>query len=261
MTDHWIAPEINDKRGPIRLQRTERQVFPLSLNQRDMWFQGQIHDQGALNNVCAQVTLSGPLRHELFLQAVQAVIDRHEALRTVFLELDGVPCQRILADVRVSYPIRDLSDHPPLARAAEVLKMEQELVSAPLDFSGGPLFRANMFRLEENEHVFLFVFNHLILDGIYMAQFFQQVGTAYSMLLNGRNLPPPSDIQYPDFAAWQEERLKQGSLSQHEVYWHQQLELPIPAMHLPSDRDSRAIRSFAVGVLENRTVPAEIFAF
>ncbi len=258
MTDHWIAPEINDKRGPIRLQRTERQVFPLSLNQRDMWFQGQIHDQGALNNVCAQVTLSGPLRHELFLQAVQAVIDRHEALRTVFLELDGMPCQRILADVRVSYPIRDLSEHPPLARAAEVLKIEQEVVSAPLDFSGGPLFRANMLRLEENEHVFLFVFNHLILDGIYMAQFFQQVGTAYSILLNGRNPPPPSDIQYPDFAAWQEERLKQGSLSEHEVYWHQQLELPIPAMHLPTDRDSRVIRSFAVGVLEQE-VPAEIF--
>ncbi|HZI55802.1 MAG TPA: condensation domain-containing protein, partial [Verrucomicrobiae bacterium] len=66
-------------------RRADRELFPLSMNQRDMWFQSQIHSQPGLNNVCVQVTLDGELNTEFFRQAWQAVVDRHETLRTVFV--------------------------------------------------------------------------------------------------------------------------------------------------------------------------------
>src|SRR5579872_366906 len=255
-----ITAEDSGIQGALCLQRRHSGGdIPLSLNQRDMWFQSQIHAEAGLNNVCAQVTLSGSLRHQLFREALQAVVDRHEALRTVFIEQDGAPRQRILDCVHVSFSILDLCAESPDVRAQVVLRREQELVCLPFDFGVGPLFRAELLRLEGNQHVFLFVFNHLILDGIYMAQLFQQVGTAYSMLSGGGTLSLPSiSIQYPDFAVWQNARLDRGLLRQHEGYWRQQLELPIPVMDLPTDRDSRRIRGFAVGVLEQE-VPSEVF--
>src|SRR2546423_10255168 len=83
----------------VRLERSvDRELFPLSMNQRDMWFQSQIHAQQGLNNVCVQVRLDGTLNVEFFRCAWQAVVTRHEALRTIFVESEGVPYQKILPE-------------------------------------------------------------------------------------------------------------------------------------------------------------------
>src|ERR1051325_6667352 len=79
----------------------EPTLFPLSFNQRDMWLQRKIHTQPALNNVCVEVALNGPLLPDLLRRALQEVVNRHHTLRTVFLELEGIPYQRVLPFVRV----------------------------------------------------------------------------------------------------------------------------------------------------------------
>jgi surfactin family lipopeptide synthetase A len=240
-------------------RRADRELFPLSMNQRDMWFQSQIHSQRGLNNVCVQVTLEGPLNVEFFRQAWQAVVDRHDTLRTVFVEREGVPYQKILPRVLVDFSAHDLSDKTATTQTGLVQALERELVGQQFDFGTGPLFRFALARLDSARHVFLFIFSHLILDGIYMSQIFEQVGASYEMLSRGEDgALSPISVQYPDFAARQNELLQQGLLKEHEGYWRDQLQAPLPAMELPTDRASRRVTSFDLGVMD-RDVPDAVY--
>ncbi|HEV8492878.1 MAG TPA: condensation domain-containing protein, partial [Candidatus Angelobacter sp.] len=240
-------------------RRADRELFPLSMNQRDMWFQSQIHAQPGLNNVCVQVTLAGELNVEFFRQAWQAVVDRHETLRTIFVELEGVPHQKIVPNVRVDFVLHDLSGKPEAEQANTIQAIERDLVSRQFDFKTGPLLRFALAQCGPNSHLFLFVFSHLILDGIYMSQIFEQVGASYEMLLRGESGSLPAiSVQYTDFAARQTELLQKGLLKEHESYWRDQLQSPLPAMELPTDRDSRRVASFDLGVLD-QDVPDKIF--
>src|SRR5215469_2192788 len=245
-------PQAKTSRGAVPLERcSNRALFPLSMNQRDMWFQGQIHAQKGLNNVCVQVNLEGALNVEFFRRAWQAVVDRHEALRTVFVEVDSVPQQKILSHVEVDFFLQDLSENPPAEQAGHLELIARELVSRQFDFSVGPLLRFSLLRFDQKHHVCLFVFSHLILDGIYMSQIFEQVRISYESLLGGGNGSlSPLEIQYPDFAVRQNELLSQGILRHHEAYWQEQLGGTLPEMELPTDRHSRQVTSFDLGVLD-----------
>jgi amino acid adenylation domain-containing protein len=225
-----------------------RDEYPLSFNQRDMWFQRQIHGESGLNNLGASITLSGPLNPAYFQRALQAVIDRHDTLRTVFTEHDGVPCQKVITGVTLELPVLDLSGLGGQEQAAAVRNRERELIAAPYDFSAGPLVRAELLRLGESEHVLVFAFSHLILDGVYMAELFEQVAVSYEQILGGQPAAlPPLELQYPDISTWQDERLRLGLLERHHSYWQQQLKAPVPAMSLPSDKDTHAVHSFELG--------------
>ena len=258
MGNEMSAP-IKDQQS-VPLERSAgRELFPLSINQRDMWFQSQIHSQPGLNNVCVQVTLSGALNVEFFKLAWQAVVDRHEALRTVFIESEGVPYQKVLHGVQVDFLLHDFSGLPANTCTERIHELERKLAGQQFEFTTGPLFQFAMVKLAATQHIFLFVFSHLILDGIYMSQIFEQVGVSYEMLLSGEDgTLPAMGLQYPDFAARQNELLQQGLLKQNEDYWRQQLQLPLPAMDLPTDRHSRRLTSFELGVLD-RGVPDEVF--
>src|SRR6185312_12033390 len=212
-------------------RRADRELFPLSMNQRDMWFQSQIHAQPGLNNVCVQVTLEGELNVEFFRLAWQAVVDRHETLRTIFVELEGVPHQKIVPNVHVDFVLHDLSGKPEAEQSNTIQAIEKDLVSRQFDFKTGPLLRFALAQRGPNSHLFLFVFSHLILDGIYMSQIFEQVGASYEMQLRGESCSLPAiSVQYTDFAARQIELLQKGLLKEHESYWRDQLQSPLPAM-------------------------------
>ena len=230
----------------ITLERiTDRDEFPLSFNQRDMWFQRQIHNEAGLNNLGALVTLSGPLNVDFFRQSLQAVVDRHDTLRTIFVEHNGIPYQKVLSAMPVSIAMLDISDIDDKEQAETARKRCREVIGEPYDFSAGPLFRFELLRLQENKHALVFAFSHLILDGVYMAELFEQLAVSYEQLMNGQSSALPAlKLQYQDFAVWQDERLKQGLQEHHQSYWQQQLQSPLPAMSLPSDKDTRTVHSF-----------------
>src|SRR4029077_7823553 len=234
-----VKDEIETREVVPLERRADRELFPLSMNQRDMWFQSQIHSQPGLNNVCVQVTLDGELNTEFFRHAWQAVVDRHETLRTVFVELEGVPYQKIVPDVPVNFAVHDLSVQPETSQIGMIQAIEKDLVSRQFDFKSGTFFRFALVVLGHPRHVCLFIFSHLILDGIYMSQIFEQVGASYEMLLRGGNgALPPISVQYTDFAARQIELLQKGLLKEHESYWRGPMSSPLAGMGLPPRRAS-----------------------
>jgi amino acid adenylation domain-containing protein len=234
-------------------------MYPLSMSQRDMWFQSQIHAEEGLNNLCVQVTMDGKLDVECFRRAWQAVVNRHDVLRTVFIERDGVPYQKVLPTAEVRFSNVDLSTQAPDEQARSLKELEHECAAKAFDFEHGPLLRYCLARIADEQHTFLFAFSHLIIDGIYMSEIFGQVSKSYECLVQGGDGSlTPLNLQYPEFAARQIERFDKGPLADHQTYWHEQLQAPLPAMELPTDRGSRKTTSFELGVLE-ADVPSAVW--
>jgi amino acid adenylation domain-containing protein len=245
----------------VGLQRCagDGEGFPLSLNQSDMWYHCQLHGEPALNNLSRQVLLRGPLDRRRLVRALQAVVDRQDSLRTVFAAHEGGPRQRIVPEVAVACPIVDLRGLPAAEVGAVVAARHRELAGLPFDLGEPPLLRMELAQLDEDQHVLLCVFHNLVLDGLNFAKFLDDVGAAYSALgSGGPATQPPLPLRYPDFAAWQDERLRRGELAEHEDYWLRQLEPPVPETRLARDRDPGLARSFEKATLD-RSVPAETF--
>ena len=231
----------------------ERELYPLSFNQRDMWFQRQIHGEGGLNNVVARIKIEGKLEVGRWREALQEVVAEQAALRTVFVEQEGMTYQRVLGEVKVEFQRIDLRGKTVAEQAEWMGQVEGERLRAGFDFERGPLFRAELWQTGEEEHEFAFVFNHLILDGVYMAELFEQVGAAYSRMGEGRKREGNrGKLHYGEYAQSQEQRLRGGELEEHEGYWRRQLEPPLPAMDLGFEGEAGPVRSFELGVLERR---------
>ena len=248
--------QVSSNTGPHPHKDGMSQVlYPLSFNQRDMWFQRQIHGEGGLNNVVARIKIEGKLEVGRWREALQEVVAEQAALRTVFVEQEGTTYQRVLGEVKVEFQRIDLRGKTVAEQAEWMGQVEGERLRAGFDFERGPLFRAELWQTGEEEHEFAFVFNHLILDGVYMAELFEQVGAAYSRMGEGRKREGKGSrgkLHYGEYAQSQEQRLRGGELEEHEGYWRRQLEPPLPAMDLGFEGEAGPVRSFELGVLERR---------
>ncbi len=212
-----------------------------------MWAQCQLYAGSGLNNAAVDVMLTGALDVEAFQDAFQAIVDRHEAMRTAFHAPGGTPVQRA-EHVRARAAVRDLSDLPEAVRAGHVLARSAALVREPFALDQAPLFRAELLRLDRDRHVFLFAFHHLILDAFHLSQFLEELAGIYERFASGDRRPPaPLALQYGDFAIFEEGTFAAGLLAHHESYWRRQLRAPLPSMAISGDRQPLTLRTFENG--------------
>ena len=200
-----------------------------------MWFQRQIHGEGGLNNVVARIKIEGKLEVGRWREALQEVVAEQAALRTVFVEQEGATYQRVLGEVKVEFQRIDLRGKTVAEQAEWMGQVEGERLRAGFDFERGPLFRAPRLLANWGGGARFASSNSLVLDGVYMAELFEQVGAAYSRMGEGRKREGKGSrgkLHYGEYAQSQEQRLRGGELEEHEGYWRRQLEPPLPAMDL-----------------------------
>src|SRR4029079_8778541 len=124
----------------------------------------------------------------------------------------------------VSLAVRDLSAFEKDEREAEVERAAQVTVSTPFDLIAGPLLRAELLRLSDDEHVLLFVLHHIISDGWSATVLVREVATLYEAFCAKRPSPLPDlSIQYADYAVWQKYSLQGEVLENHLSYWRETL--------------------------------------
>ena len=224
------APE---QRPPLTpRERPER--IPLSFAQRRLWLLDQLlrEDSGPRQayHLPLAVRLRGDLDRKALEQAIWDVIDRHETLRTLFVEHDGTPYQRILPAGRVRPPL-EVADCTP-----------EEFIARPFDLARDIPLRVAVFPTGEREHLLMAVFHHIAFDEWSFGPFARDVAQAYAARLEGRAPawePPP--VQYADYTLWQRELLGDpldpGSLHARQLaYWAQALEGIPEEIPLPVDR-------------------------
>ena len=243
-------------RGPAPLEeRPER--LPLSYAQQRLWFLDKLEGSSAAYNIREALRLKGELDFTALERAVDAVIERHESLRTRFIEEDGEPLQVIEPVVHLPVVIEDLSELDPAERERETGAALRGEAQKPFDLGRGPLLRIRLLKLDEREHVLLSTFHHIIFDGWSIAVFNRDLSALYEAFLRGGEGNPlkPLEVQYPDYAIWQRERLQGEELERQLTYWKKQL-ADAPTLALPTDLP-RPLRPTFAGARHFLILPPE----
>jgi hypothetical protein len=225
-------------------------VFPLSYAQQRLWFLDQLYPGSPLYNIPAAVQLNGPLHVRALQHSLNAIVRRHEVLRTTFAVIEGQPVQAVMPQFTLTLPVIDLGLLPTSERATEVQQRITTEAQTPFDLIRGPLLRATLLRLGEAEHVLLLTMHHIIADGWSIGVFVRELATLYETFSTGKpdttswSPLPELPIQYADFTVWQREWLEGGALEEQLRYWQRQLGGSLPVLALPTDHPRPAVQSF-----------------
>ncbi len=188
------------------------------------------------------------------------VVRRHEVLRTTFAAAGREPVQVIHPPRPFALAVADLSGLPAAARDIEGQKLSLADLRLPFDLARGPLARATLVRLGEEEHVLLFAMHHIVSDGWSMGVLVREVGVLYPAFAAGQASPLPElPVQYADYAVWQRSWLQGEALKEQVDSWRQRLARAPGLLPLPTDRPRPAVQRFQ-GARVDTVLPPEVAA-
>jgi aspartate racemase len=230
----------------VRLEgRPGAHALPVSYAQRRLWFLARLDPHSTAYSVPCTLRLVGALDVAALQHALDALVARHEILRTTFAESDGEPVQIILPASGVAIARSDLSGVAADRRTAEARRVASADQHAAFDLEREPPLRVRLIRLGPDEHVLVLVMHHIICDGWSFAVLLRELGELYSASAEGRAPRLPElPVQYADFAAWQRELLAGGGMERGLAYWREKLADAPGAIGLPTDRARPARPSF-----------------
>ena len=220
---------------------------PLSFAQQQIWLHAQLIPDLPLYNEPVTVNRRGPLDETALNRALTEIVRRHQAWRTTFTLVDGEPVQVVQPPPEIRVSVADLSRVPEGQHEAEAQRLAVADACRPFNLSQGPLFRALLARLSDNEHRLFLTLHHIIFDGysIYRV-FLPELATLYDAFVRGQESPLPDlATQYSDFAAWEREWLSSEDHASSQLsYWRERLSGNLPVLQLPSDHPRPAVQSF-----------------
>ena len=234
--------------------------MPLSFAQQRLWFLEQFENLGNAYHMRTRRRLRGELDRAALARALDHIVARHEALRTTFTLVDGVPTQRIAPPDARRFRLveHDLTGEADIAATLDRLMIEE--AHARFDFERGPLIRGRLIRCASDDHVLLVTMHHIVSDGWSMGVFFNELTALYAAHRAGRAADlPPLPVQYVDFAVWQQRRLAGELLQEQAEYWTRTLAgapdlLPLPTDHpRPAQADHAGAR---LGVVLDESLTA-----
>ena len=235
-----------NRRTDLPLVRVDRdRDLPVSFAQQQMWLLSQLEPNNSFYSELEALRLKGFLNVVALEQSINKIIQRHEALRTNFVTVDGQPVQVIATSLTLKMSVVDLTALP----LSEVEVSAQRLATAqaqqPFDLTTDPLIQATLLKQKDTEHILLLKIHHIVWDGWSMGVFFQELAAFYTSFCNDLSFELPSlPIQYADFAVWQRQWLTPEVFSSQLAYWKQKLEGAPALLELPSDRVRPSIQTY-----------------
>ena len=217
---------------------------PLSFPQERHWLLSRIAPESPAYNVSKALRLRGRLDVRALAASLDAIVSRHEVLRTTFELAGETPVQVIAAAAPRPLPFVELRGLAPARREAAMLRLAESDALRPFALDRGPLLRVALVRLDAGEHVLLLCAHHIVCDAWSVSLLAEELGTFYAAATAG--LPPALPelpIQYADFALWQRGMLADGTLAAQLEYWRQRLSGVQPLLELPADRPRPAAAS------------------
>jgi amino acid adenylation domain-containing protein len=231
---------------------------PLSFPQERLFLLDQIMPGLPAYNVPTLVRVGATLDESLLKAALDAILARHEILRTTISTIDGVPAQEVCAHGEVELTVSDLRATAPQARDAEADELLGALAIEPFDLSSDVLLRAALVHLAPDEDLLLIVLHHIGSDHVSSAILFRELDELYGALSGGSE-PQLAElpIQYADFARWQREQLNGSRLEELLEYWSERLAGAPERLDVPSDRPRPSVQSYR-GKLRELAIDREL---
>ena len=252
--------DAGSARYPALVAADRGAPIPMSFQQRRLWMIDRLGGGSAQYNMPAPFILNGALDLDALQGALDRLVERHESLRTVFCEIDGVALQVIRPQQPVPIARLDLSALPAHERA----ERQRELVDADarrtFDLTGELPLRVTLVRLGERQHLLLFNAHHIVSDGWSEVILVKEFAELYRALASCTEPAlAPLSMQYADFAAWQRNWLVGPLLEQELDFWRARL-AGMRAVHsLPLDKPRAAVSRHA-GALLKRTLTPQLLA-
>ncbi|WP_308722804.1 non-ribosomal peptide synthetase [Paenibacillus polysaccharolyticus] len=217
----WMIPELK----PAEI----RDYYPLTSAQMRLYFLQQLNN-GTAYNIVEGFIIKGVLDKERFKNAINYMIERHEILRTSFELLEEAGVVQVVHDPNQVQPI--LKWH----------KSDQDTLDSShvFDLSKAPLFSSQVIETDQHQFMVKFEFHHIIFDGISIQPFIQDFVDLY----NEVKVLKPLEIQYKDYALWQQEYMQTEPYEQQEKYWLERLSGDLPVLALPTDFSRPLVKSF-----------------
>ncbi|RKG80159.1 amino acid adenylation domain-containing protein [Corallococcus exercitus] len=218
---------------------------PLSFAQQRLWFLDQLEPGSASYNIPMALHLEGVLQVDVLQRALEALVSRHEVLRTSLRTEAGEARQHISPEAQLPLTCVDLSSQPTEAREAEVHRRMDAEARRPFDLARGPLLRVTLLRLEQDAHVLLFTLHHVISDAWSLGVMVREVATLYEAFAKGEPSPLAElPVQYADYAMWQRRWLRGDALREQLDWWSRRLAGAPAVLELPTDRPRPPRQSF-----------------
>jgi amino acid adenylation domain-containing protein len=245
-------------------RRRSSQLVPLSFGQERMWFLDQLAPGNPFYAETGGTVVRMPVDPDALQRAIDAIVERHEILRTRFEMRQDQPVQVVEPSLHIPIAFIDLSDLPAAKRAAEVERLTAEQGLEAFELERGPLLRFTLVRLGPREHVFIQSIHHILTDGWSLRVFHSELSELYVAFATGRepNLPA-LPIQYGDFAVWQRSEERQAEIDLQVAYWRKQL-AGLTDLALPYDHPRPRVLSYRGAHITERMPPslsAELHAF
>ncbi|HEV2733411.1 MAG TPA: amino acid adenylation domain-containing protein, partial [Longimicrobiaceae bacterium] len=238
---------------PRRVPRTG--PLPLSLAQQRLWLVDRIEPDSPAYNMPTALRLRGPLDAAALRGSLDALVRRHETLRTTLAEHDGAPVQVVHPAAPVPLPLIDLRRLREGEEARTARRLAEEEALRPFDLARGPLLRGALLRLADEDHVLCLTVHHVVSDGWSMEVLTREGAACYAALGRGEEPALPElPVQYADFAVWQRDWLSGRVLEEHVAYWKERLSGAPELLEIPTDHPRPAAMSFR-GAFEPMHLP------
>ncbi|MBL4965178.1 non-ribosomal peptide synthetase [Bacillus halotolerans] len=197
------------------------------------------NEASAALNQSIMLKVKGELQHPPLTQAVQHIVDRHEALRTVIHVDDEV--QQVQERMNMEIPVIDFTGHPDEKRESEIQKWLTEDAKRPFHFhEQKPLFRIHVLTSAQDEHLIVLTFHHIIADGWSIAVFVQELESNYTAIVQGQSFPPKeAPASFRQYLDWQQAQIDSGHYEEGVRYWRDHFSEPIQQAVLPSAASAR----------------------
>jgi amino acid adenylation domain-containing protein/FkbM family methyltransferase len=250
--------DLADFKLPPILPRQARERLALSFSQQRLWFVDKFEGGSIQFNMVSVFRLEGALDVTALERALYTLVERHEALRTVFLDEDGAPVQVVKSTFDLPLNKIDLRDVPKARQDAEVTACVARDANTSFDLSRDTLLRSSLISLSETDNVVVFNVHHIASDGWSLALLVREFSALYTAFSLGKDNPLPMlDIQYADYALWQRSWLQGAVLDEQLKYWRRRLD-SIPHVHaVPLDKPRPAQQTWR-GKFQMQTIDAEL---
>jgi acyl carrier protein len=215
----------------------DREYYQASSAQERLFYQQMLDKHNVQYNASGALEIKGSVSVEKLTRALQALVDRHESLRTSFLLAEGGVFQRI--HPVVDFKLIELDDLPHRTVGQAYLDFIR-----PFDLTTGPLLRCGLLRTKENRSFLFMDVHHIVCDGVS----FNLLMNDFVKLYHGQK-PDPLEVRYVDYANWQRNDQRQND--KLKQYWLQKLE-DLPELDLPirRQRDEAAVYQSATQLLK-----------
>jgi surfactin family lipopeptide synthetase A len=217
-------------------RRPPNEPIPLSFPQLQVWLHTQMATESPFYNESITFYHHGPLSPPVLERCLGEMTRRHEILRTTFEVRDGEPVQ-IVNRAPSSFPLQfvDLSEWPIAEKISEVIRLATENAQRSFDLGKGPLLRALLARLDDEDYRLYVTFHQIIFDGVTAQRvFLPELATLYQAFSAGKPSPlPEPSIQYGDFAYWQRNTAPPEVWQRDLDFWRSRLSRELPLLEMP----------------------------